>query len=106
MIDIKDVPVKHLMSGIDGRYVHGESVTFGEVIISDGTVMPVHQHPHEQVTFILEGTLEMEIGNEIFLLRPGMVHVIPSNTPHGAFAHGNCRVIDVFVPVREEYKTQ
>jgi quercetin dioxygenase-like cupin family protein len=34
-----------------------------------------------------------------------MYHVIPSNTPHSAIAKADCKAIDVFSPVREDYKT-
>jgi quercetin dioxygenase-like cupin family protein len=52
---------------------------------------------------MLEGKLEMQIGNETVILEPGMIQVIPSNTPHGAIAHTDCVLVDVFNPVREDY---
>lgn len=105
MPDIREIPVKKLMEGLIGYYAHGKSLTFGEVLIEDGIQMPLHHHPHEQITFVLEGELEMQIGEETVLLKPGMYFVIPSNVPHSAYAHGKCRAIDVFSPVREEYIT-
>jgi hypothetical protein len=33
-----------------------------------------------------------------------MYHVIPTNMPHSAIAKTDCKVIDAFGPVREEYK--
>ena len=104
MPNIKDIPVRHVMNGIDGHYAHGAQTTFGWVMISSGTKMPAHSHPHEQVTFIVEGELEMTIGGETKLLKQGMYEVIPGNTPHSANAYVDCIAIDVFWPVREEYK--
>jgi quercetin dioxygenase-like cupin family protein len=46
----------------------------------------------------------MEIGGEMMLLTEGSYYVIPSNTPHSAIAHEACKVIDIFSPVREDYK--
>ena len=66
--------------------------------------MPMHHHPHEQITVILDGELEMEIGGVNILMTPGMVHVIPAHTPHSAVVKKDSIVIDVFSPVREEYK--
>jgi quercetin dioxygenase-like cupin family protein len=53
---------------------------------------------------MLEGKMEMHIGDETIMLEPGVVKVIPSNTPHSATAHTDCVLIDVFSPVREDYK--
>jgi quercetin dioxygenase-like cupin family protein len=64
----------------------------------------MHQHIHEQTTYIVEGQLDMVIGGEACSLTPGMFHVIPSNVPHSAMAIKNCKVIDVFSPAREDYK--
>jgi len=49
--------------------------------------------------------LDMIIGGEPYSLTAGMYHIIPSNTPHSAIAKMDCKVIDVFSPVREDYKT-
>jgi len=64
----------------------------------------LHQHIHEQITYIIEGQLDMVIDGQPCLLTAGMYHVIPSNTPHSAIARTNCKVIDAFSPVREDYK--
>ena len=102
---IKDIPVKALAPGITGHYAHGEHATFGYVELEEGSIVPLHHHVHEQITYILEGQLDMLIDGVDCSLTAGMYHVIPSNTPHSAVATTNCRVIDVFGPVREDYKT-
>ena len=105
MSHIKEIPPKKLMPGISGHYTHGQNMTFGLVEIAAGTVMPVHQHVHEQITYCLEGQLDMEIDGVLYSLTPGSYHVIASNVWHGATALTACKLIDVFGPVREEYKT-
>lgn len=104
MEQIKSVKPKEVVAGIVGHYVHGAGQTIGYVKISKGAVLPEHSHPHEQITLILEGEFEMTIGGERYLFTPGCVHVIPSNVPHSAFAITDCVAIDVFNPVREDYK--
>jgi quercetin dioxygenase-like cupin family protein len=101
---IKDITPKELVEGITGYYAHGSSMTLGLVEIKAGSNLPLHQHVHEQITYILEGQLDMLIGGEAYSLTAGMYHVIPSNVPHGAIAVTDCKVIDVFNPVREDYK--
>ena len=102
---IKNIKPKDLVSGLTGYYAHGQNMTFGYVELKTGSSIPMHQHEHEQITFIIEGELDMVIGGEKCLLTTGMYFIIPSNTPHSAIANSNCKVIDAFNPVREDYRT-
>lgn len=101
---IKDTKPKELIAGITGYYAHGTAMTFGYIEIKAGTNMAVHHHIQEQITYIIEGQLDMVIGGESYSLTAGMYHVIPSNVSHGAYAATDCKVIDVFNPVREDYR--
>lgn len=102
---IKNIVPKELAPGITGYYAHGEKITFGLVELKAGSSVPLHQHVQEQITYIVEGQLDMVIDGVSCLLTQGMYHVIPSNTSHAAIAKTDCKVIDVFNPVREDYKT-
>jgi quercetin dioxygenase-like cupin family protein len=101
---IKNISPKEVVSGITGYYAHGDNLTFGYVLIKAGAVVPEHHHVHEQITYIVEGELDMMIGGQFCPLKAGMYHVIPSNTPHSATAKVDCVAIDVFSPVREDYR--
>jgi len=104
MNNIQDLALKNLVAGVSGRYIHGDSISFGLVNIEPGSKFPLHHHPHEQITYILDGELEMEIGGEKVLLTSGSYYVIPSNTPHSAICQKGCTAIDIFSPVREDYR--
>lgn len=104
MQPIKNIKPKELVPGITGYYAHGANMTFGYVEIKAGSDLPAHHHPHEQITYIIEGQLDMMIDGKPCSLTAGMYYVIPSNVPHGAVAVTDCKVIDVFNPVREDYR--
>lgn len=104
MIHIDQVKKKKLIAGITGQYVHGSSTTLGLVTLEEGSDLPLHHHPHEQITYMLDGKLKMKIGDEEVVLEAGHVQIIPSNTPHSAVALTACTLIDVFSPVREDYR--
>lgn len=99
-----EIREKEVVPGIIGHYVHGEQITFGYVDIKAGSILPEHHHLHEQITYIMEGQLDMVIGGNPCLLGDGEFVIIPSHTPHSAVAVTDCRLIDVFSPVREDYK--
>jgi len=105
MDNIKNIKPKEVVHGITGHYVHGDALTLGYVEVKKGSILPEHHHVHEQITFVLEGQLDMIIGGVSCPLKAGMYHVIPSNVPHSATTPVDCKVIDVFSPVREDYKS-
>ena len=105
MQNIKDITPKEVVAGITGYYAHGKDLTFGYVEIIPGAILPEHHHVQEQITYIIEGQLDMTIGGEFCSLTAGMYHIIPSHTPHSAIARTACKVIDVFNPAREDYRT-
>lgn len=95
---------KELVPGIFAKLVHMEGMSIAHVRIEKGAVLPEHAHVHEQVTNILEGELEMTVGGETKVCKPGDIVVLASNMPHSARALTACYLIDVFQPVREDYK--
>ena len=105
MQQIKDITPKELMEGVTGYYAHGKNMSFGLVELKAGAMVPLHQHVHEQITYIIEGQLDMNIDGIDYSFTPGCHHVIPSNVWHSAAAITDCKAIDVFGPVREEYKS-
>ncbi len=101
---ISEIPERELAKGIRGRYFHTNSTTIGYVDIDKGAILPAHSHIHEQTTQIMEGQLEMTIGGVTQVLKPGIITLIPSNVVHSARALTDCKVVDIFSPVREDYK--
>lgn len=98
------LPGKTVFPGITGHYVHLNKLTCGEVTLVAGADVPTHQHPHDQVTYVLSGRFEFTVGQEKLVMEPGTCAVIPGGTPHSGKALTVCRVLDVFSPVREDYK--
>jgi quercetin dioxygenase-like cupin family protein len=101
---LNDIPPREFLPGFFGRFIHGSSSTLSYVTIIKGSQLPTHQHMHEQITHIVEGEIEMVIGDHTYMFKSGSVHVIPGNTPHSAYAHTDCKVLDFFSPAREDYK--
>ena len=86
------------------RSVVGGDLMANWVWIEPNTVMPEHRHPQEQLGIMIEGMLEMTIGEKTVECRPGMAYTIPGNVPHRArTGPEGCLVLDVFTPPREDY---
>lgn len=101
---LANIPAKEIRPGFFGKMVHGDKSTLTVWDIKKGSRLLEHSHPHEQITYVVDGELEMVIGGEKYLLTAGATHAIPSNVPHSAYAHTDCRVIDTFAPARDDYR--
>ena len=95
---------KEIAPGFKAKLLHTDGITIAYIDIEKDSILPEHSHIHEQVTNILEGELELIVDGESTILKPGMIAMIPSNTKHSGRALTFCRVLDVFRPVREDYK--
>ncbi|SMD36976.1 Cupin domain-containing protein [Reichenbachiella faecimaris] len=95
---------KELVPGISGELIHTETMSIGYFDIEKGAILPEHSHVHEQVTSLLAGELEMTVNGESKIMKAGHVATIPPHAVHAALALTDCKVIDVFNPVREDYK--
>ena len=75
------------------------------VELDANATLPRHNHPHEQGGIVLKGELDFTIGGETRLLHPGDLYIIPGGVDHEVQVGGTpAKVLDIFSPVREEYK--
>jgi quercetin dioxygenase-like cupin family protein len=82
----------------------GERLMVVQVTLEEGAVVPAHRHPHEQITYVVEGELSMEVEGQTYVLGAGDSLLFPSDVEHGAAALQRTLVVDTFSPPREEYK--
>ena len=62
----------------------GREVIQVRVDFDPGYVAPMHTHPGEEIIYVLEGTLEYEIGGQKSKVKAGDVLFVPAGTPHTA----------------------
>jgi quercetin dioxygenase-like cupin family protein len=103
-VALDTLPARELFPGLRARIVHGERLSHSFVDIEAGASFPEHHHPHEQVISVLEGELELLCEGQRHRLTAGTVYVIPPGVLHAGRALTRCRVLDVFAPVREDYR--
>jgi quercetin dioxygenase-like cupin family protein len=100
----KNLTAKQLAEGVSIKAVSGERLTLTLFDLSEGSILPEHSHPHEQIGTVLKGSLELTIGNETKIVAEGDLWVIPPDVSHaGKCLKGPAEVLEVFSPVREDY---
>ena len=62
----------------------GREVIQVRVDFDPGYVAPRHTHPGEEIIYVIEGTLEYEIGGKKSRVKAGDVLFVPAGTPHTA----------------------
>ena len=102
--NLKEIEKKELFPNTLVRFIHMEKMSLGYWDIEEGAIIAEHSHPHEQVSNVMEGAMELTMNGETKVLGPGEVAVFPPNVPHSGVAKAKSKVIDVFSPVREDYK--
>jgi quercetin dioxygenase-like cupin family protein len=100
-----DIPVKEIAPGYFSKFIHTVNNTINFIDVTVDSVVGNHQHVHEQLSFVLEGQFELTIDGNVQILDKGMYAVIPSNIWHSGRAITDCKLIDIFSPVREDYRT-
>jgi quercetin dioxygenase-like cupin family protein len=95
---------KEFKPGVKVKFVHSENMTFAHWTIEPGAGIPAHSHPHEQVVNVISGELDLVVDNQTKRLGPGDVVIIPPDAEHSAQSVTPSRIIDVFYPVREDYR--
>jgi unsaturated pyranuronate lyase len=103
-VSIADLARREPFPGYEGRFLHGDGMSVAHWVVKEGSGFPEHRHPHEQIAMVVEGRFEMTVAGETRVLDPGTAAVIPSGVPHSGRALTPCRLIDVFQPVREDYR--
>ena len=85
------------------QYISGDQAMLARIVLKKGCLVPTHQHPNEQIAYILSGALEFNVAGTIHVVRAGEVLVIPGNVPHSALALEDTVDLDLFAPPRQDW---
>ena len=98
-------PTRALFRGITLRATAGDAMMLSLVTFEPGADLPEHAHPHEQMGMMISGRLEFTVGGQTRILETGDIWRIPGSVPHKVRAlDGPAVALDVFHPVREDYR--
>ncbi len=101
---IADIRPIELSPGYSARLIHTERMSFSFLEVKAGSASARHSHPQEQAAMLLEGEFELTIEGEPIRFGPGSLIVIPPDVPHSGLAITDCKLMDVFTPVREDFR--
>ena len=99
----QDVELEQLNPLLQRQLVVGESVMVARILLKKGSVVPLHSHLNEQITYVLDGALQFRLDGREIVVRSGEVLCIPPHMPHEALALEDTVDLDIFNPPREDW---
>ncbi|WP_319756648.1 cupin domain-containing protein [uncultured Sphaerochaeta sp.] len=90
--------------GVSRRVLsHTPGLMLVEVTFASSAVVPVHNHPHQQISYIKSGRFSFTSNGESEEAGPGDSLAFASDVEHGVTCLEDGVVIDCFTPAREDF---
>jgi len=104
-IDWSSTPWERVREGVERKAFSGDGATVALNRLMPGHEPRPHAHPHEQIAYIVSGTIDFHIEDTVHRLGAGGLLVVPPNARHWGVVVGDEPVLnlDVFTPKRAEY---
>jgi len=82
---------------------HDDDMMLVEFSFKAGVELPLHSHPHKQISCVVSGKMEFTMGGEVFIMNPGDSMMISPDVTHGAKPLEDSVVVDIFSPARKDF---
>jgi len=104
LYDFDKAPIEQTLPGVTRQVIHGSQSTIARWEFAKGAIVPLHHQPHEQVTWILKGVVEVFSQGKRYVVNAGQVIIFPPNVPHEfrSLEDGTVNV-DFFAPQRQDW---
>ncbi len=99
-VDTSELDAKEPLPGWTGRYFNSENMTFAYYEFTAGSSIHEHAHDTDEVWHVIDGELEVTIGDTTQVAGPGTAGVVPPNVRHSVTARTDGRAIVVDHPRR------
>ncbi|MHA1342180.1 MAG: cupin domain-containing protein [Promethearchaeota archaeon] len=103
-INLKDIKEVEVVKGIFRKTLaYNKEGLLCHFRLLKGTEIPLHNHIHTQIGYVVKGKLKFFTSNSEFIATTGDSYVFDGNEKHGAKILEDSIIIEVFIPRRDEY---
>lgn len=106
IFDLKDadnVVADHYSAG-QGQVLRSAAMELTKISFESGKGAEMHQHPEEQVLYVIEGLFDVTLGEKTYEVGPGQASYHPSNVPRRAVAREAATAPVLQVPRRSQLR--
>ncbi len=103
---LDQVELEQIGEGMIRWLVWGSEMLMARISLGAGISVPKHQHPNEQITYLLAGEMDFRFGDDGEDQRhigAGEILVIPRDMHHAAKVLADAEVIELFAPPRQDW---
>ncbi len=100
--DADNLVAGHYSTG-RGPVLRSELTELTRITFEPGKGAELHQHPEEQILYVLEGSFDVVLGDETYVVGAGQASFHPSNVPHRAVARERTTALSFKVLVDPSY---
>ena len=103
LVDTSTLRIIERLPGWRARIFNSAGMTFAHYEFDAGAAIHEHRHEQEEVWNVIEGELELTVDGVAQRAGPGLVAIVPPNTPHSVRALSDGRAIVVDHPLRPDF---
>lgn len=96
---------EQLNESLARQVVHGAQITLAKIYLRKGAIVPRHSHHNEQITTVQSGRLKFVFDDREQIVETNESLVIAAHEPHLVEALEESLALDVFSPVREDWRS-
>ncbi|GAB5458061.1 MAG: cupin domain-containing protein [Henriciella sp.] len=82
---------------------YDEHLMLAKVWFEKGAIGTVHNHPHSQISYIIDGKFEVMVDGHKRVLGAGSSFRAPSGADHGSVCLEAGIILDMFSPYRQDF---
>lgn len=101
-VDWNEQDFTELRPGIFGATVHTPQLTATLYRYGAGSSWEAHEHPQDQITYVLEGVIEFTVDGQPVPLRAGQMATLPGGIRHSAALPSNTGAVTLNVFTHRE----
>lgn len=100
----QEIKGENLGGGVTRKVLsYSENIMAAELEFEKGAIGALHSHVHEQIGYVVSGSLKLLGGETDIVLHAGDTYYIAPKEEHGVIALEKTKLLDIFTPMRKDF---